>query len=85
MTFADVTAVGAAGLASLGAAVDDTQQNAARVEETAAVAQSLRSQVESLLDAVGMFTLGNDSSRGSNPPQSVHSLRPSGTELQRAA
>jgi methyl-accepting chemotaxis protein len=38
----------------------DTQQNAARVEETAAIAQSLRSQVETLLDAVGMFTLSSD-------------------------
>ena len=38
----------------------DTQQNAARVEETAAIAQSLRSQVETLLDAVGMFTLSKD-------------------------
>lgn len=38
----------------------DTQQNAARVEQTAAVAQSLRSQVETLLDAVGMFTLSDD-------------------------
>ena len=35
----------------------DTQQNAARVEETATVAQSLRSQVEALLDAVGSFTI----------------------------
>jgi len=35
----------------------DTQQNAARVEETAAVAQSLRSQVAALLDAVGSFTI----------------------------
>lgn len=40
----------------------DTQQNAARVEQTAAVAQSLRSQVESLLDAVGMFRLSTDTS-----------------------
>ena len=45
----------------------DTQQNAARVEETAAVAQSLRSQVETLLDAVGMFTLSNDGARSSDP------------------
>jgi methyl-accepting chemotaxis protein len=41
----------------------DTHQNAARVEETAAVAQSLRSQVETLLDAVGMFTLTGDPAR----------------------
>ncbi|GFE80985.1 methyl-accepting chemotaxis protein [Steroidobacter agaridevorans] len=43
----------------------DTQQNAARVEETAAIAQSLRSQVETLLDAVGMFTLSKDVARQS--------------------
>jgi methyl-accepting chemotaxis protein len=41
----------------------DTHQNAARVEETAAVAQSLRGQVETLLDAVGMFTLSSDVGR----------------------
>jgi methyl-accepting chemotaxis protein len=35
----------------------DTQQNAARVEETATVAQSLRTQVDALLDAVGSFTI----------------------------
>ena len=40
----------------------DTQQNATRVEETSAIAQSLRSQVETLLDAVGMFTLSNEPS-----------------------
>lgn len=43
----------------------DTQQNAARVEQTAAIAQSLRGQVETLLDAVGMFTLSTDTSRPS--------------------
>lgn len=41
----------------------DTQENAARVEQTASIAQSLRSQVESLLGAVGMFTLSNDVAR----------------------
>jgi methyl-accepting chemotaxis protein len=41
----------------------DTQQNAARVEETAAVAQSLRSQVEVLLDAVGSFTVEGGASQ----------------------
>lgn len=41
----------------------DTHQNAARVEQTAAVAQSLRGQVETLLDAVGMFTLSSDVGR----------------------
>ncbi|MBL8269470.1 MAG: HAMP domain-containing protein [Steroidobacter sp.] len=54
-------------IAQLHQAIDhidgDTQQNAARVEQTAAVAQSLRSQVETLLDAVGMFTLSNDNAR----------------------
>jgi len=56
-------------IAQLHASIDridgDTQENAARVEETSAIAQSLRSQVETLLDAVGMFTLSNDApSRG---------------------
>jgi methyl-accepting chemotaxis protein len=41
----------------------DTQQNASRVEETAAVAQSLRGQVEALLDAVGSFTVEAETSR----------------------
>ncbi len=54
-------------IAQLHEAIDridgDTHQNAARVEETAAVAQSLRSQVEALLDAVGMFTLSGDVAR----------------------
>jgi methyl-accepting chemotaxis protein len=49
----------------------DTQQNAARMEETAAVAQSLRSQVEALLDAVGMFTLGNEPARAFEHSQTV--------------
>ncbi|HEY6641573.1 methyl-accepting chemotaxis protein [Povalibacter sp.] len=39
---------------------DDTQQNAARVAETAAVAASLRDQVSQLLDAVGNFSIGNE-------------------------
>jgi methyl-accepting chemotaxis protein len=38
----------------------DTQETASRVEETAAVAQSLRDQVDALLDAVGSFTLGGE-------------------------
>jgi methyl-accepting chemotaxis protein len=37
----------------------DSQQNAAQVEETAAVAESLREQVQSLLDAVGTFTVAD--------------------------
>lgn len=37
----------------------DTQQNAARVEETAAVAASLREQVLQLLDAVSSFSVGS--------------------------
>jgi predicted HAD superfamily Cof-like phosphohydrolase len=51
-------------IAQLHQAIDridgDTQQNAARVEQTASIAQSLRGQVETLLDAVGMFTLSTD-------------------------
>jgi methyl-accepting chemotaxis protein len=39
---------------------EDTQQNAARVEQTAAVAASLRDQVGHLLDAVGNFSIGNE-------------------------
>jgi methyl-accepting chemotaxis protein len=64
-------------IAQLHQAIDridgDTHQNAARVEETAAVAQSLRGQVETLLDAVGMFTLTNDEARAkaAQPPPSV--------------
>jgi methyl-accepting chemotaxis protein len=66
----------------------DTQQNAARVEETAAVAQSLRSQVEALLDAVGSFTIEAQAShpaihtaprspvREPNPAESVDWIRP---------
>jgi methyl-accepting chemotaxis protein len=38
---------------------DDTHQNAARVEETAAVAASLREQVQHLLDAVSNFSIGS--------------------------
>jgi methyl-accepting chemotaxis protein len=38
----------------------DTQQNAARVEQTAAVAQSLREQVSVLFEAVDSFKLGSD-------------------------
>ncbi len=59
-------------IAQLHQAIDridgDTQQNAARVEQTAAVAQSLRGQVETLLDAVDMFTLGNEADGRSNAP-----------------
>jgi methyl-accepting chemotaxis protein len=40
----------------------DTRQNAERVEQTAAVARSLRDQVNVLLDVVSSFTLGNASS-----------------------
>ena len=59
----------------------DTQQNAARVEQTAAVAQSLRGQVETLLDAVGMFTLSSDGAR-SSAATSVTSPR---TEVRQSA
>jgi methyl-accepting chemotaxis protein len=37
----------------------DTQQNAERVEQTAAVARSLRAQVRALVDVVSSFTLSN--------------------------
>src|SRR6202008_4943414 len=37
----------------------DTQQNAERVEQTAAAARSLRGQVHVLLDVVGSFTLSS--------------------------
>jgi methyl-accepting chemotaxis protein len=40
----------------------DTRQNAERVEQTAAVARSLRDQVNVLLDVVSSFTLGSASS-----------------------
>jgi methyl-accepting chemotaxis protein len=68
----------------------DTQQNAARVEETAAIAQSLRSQVETLLDAVDMFTLSSDVSRPSvaaapAAPVVAPSAESSDEELQSAA
>lgn len=81
-------------IAQLHQAIDridgDTQQNAARVEETAAVAQSLRSQVEALLDAVGMFTLGNDLARASTTSSGTASSRHAADakiddQLQRAA
>lgn len=62
-------------IAQLHQAIDridgDTQQNAARVEQTAAIAQSLRGQVETLLDAVGMFQLGNETSGELPPPSST--------------
>lgn len=48
----------------------DTQQNATRVQQTAAIARSLRSQVETLLDAVGMFTLGSDEPHPRSDPAS---------------
>ncbi len=38
----------------------DTQQNAARVEQTAAVAGSLRDQVQNLMDAVSNFSIGGE-------------------------
>lgn len=65
-------------IAQLHEAIDridgDTHQNAARVEETAAVAQSLRSQVEALLDAVGMFTLSGDAARSNTASTSASVL-----------
>ncbi|MET0534302.1 MAG: methyl-accepting chemotaxis protein [Steroidobacter sp.] len=61
----------------------DTQQNAARVEETAAVAQSLRGQVEVLLDAVGTFTIENAGSpkRAEQSRALSHAPTSSGPEL----
>ena len=38
----------------------DSQQNAAQVERTSAVSESLREQVQNLLDAVGTFTITGD-------------------------
>jgi methyl-accepting chemotaxis protein len=43
----------------------DTQQNAARVEQTAAVAGSLRDQVRNLTDAVSNFSIGTETQRRS--------------------
>jgi methyl-accepting chemotaxis protein len=45
----------------------DTQQNAERVEQTAAVARSLRDQVNVLLDVVSSFTLSNASAAAAAP------------------
>jgi methyl-accepting chemotaxis protein len=68
-------------IAQLHQAIDridgDTHQNAARVEETAAVAQSLRGQVETLLDAVGMFTLTSDEARSKAAPPPPPVVAPS--------
>jgi methyl-accepting chemotaxis protein len=59
-------------IAQLHQAIDridgDTHQNAARVQQTAAIAQSLRAQVETLLDAVGMFTLSAEAMLPVNSP-----------------
>jgi methyl-accepting chemotaxis protein len=70
---------------------EDTQQNAARVAQTAAVAQSLRGQVEALLDAVGSFTVEVSAAREANGrvPASLHiqvpALDPVPAELVRTA
>jgi methyl-accepting chemotaxis protein len=45
----------------------DTRQNAERVEQTAAVARSLRNQVNVLLDVVGSFTLSAASASAAVP------------------
>ena len=45
--------------AAIGRIDDDSQHNAAQVEQTAAVAESLRVQVQSLLEAVGTFTIAD--------------------------
>ena len=49
----------------------DTRQNAERVEQTAAVARSLRDQVNVLLDVVSSFTLGNASSAAPARPEAI--------------
>lgn len=61
----------------------DTHQNASRVQQTAAIAQSLRVQVETLLDAVGMFTLSTEApilapAGWSHPPQESWEEEPAG-------
>jgi methyl-accepting chemotaxis protein len=49
-----------------------SQQSAAQVEQTAAVAESLREQVQSLLDAVGTFTVADQATqRIARPPQTA--------------
>lgn len=58
----------------------DTQQNAARVEQTAAVAGSLRDQVQNLMDAVSNFSIGTETqhrsaSQPSTQPAATPSLR----------
>lgn len=66
----------------------DTQQNAARVEETAAVAASLREQVLHLLNAVSTFSVGSTqtlhASVASRSAVST-SVEPAATELRSAA
>ncbi len=56
---------------------EDTQQNAASVEQTAAVAASLRDQVSHLLDAVGNFSIGDT-------PAAAPQLLPQPSEAGRA-
>ncbi|HVF18505.1 MAG TPA: methyl-accepting chemotaxis protein, partial [Steroidobacteraceae bacterium] len=53
----------------------DSQQNAAQVEQTAAVAESLREQVQGLLDAVGTFTVADQGAQhriAVTAPHEVH-------------
>jgi methyl-accepting chemotaxis protein len=58
---------------------EDTQQNAARVEQTAAVAASLRDQVSHLLDAVGNFSIGDAHVAASqSPPPRREAVRAAG-------
>ncbi|WP_043820665.1 methyl-accepting chemotaxis protein, partial [Rubrivivax gelatinosus] len=45
-----------------------TQQNAALVEESAAAADSLRTQARQLVDAVAVFRLGNEGARREAAP-----------------
>jgi len=79
-------------IAQLHEAIDridaDTQQNAARVQQTAAIAWSLRSEVESLLEAVGMFTLSTDEAHprsGAVPPAAAAPTDRTRTSLRPAA
>ncbi len=60
-----------AGVAQVGEAVTHmdsaTQQNAALVEQMAAAASSMKSQAQELVDAVAVFTLGQNNSRTDLP------------------
>ena len=61
----DIEREQSAGVAQVGQAVtrmdQGTQQNAALVEQSAAAAESLRTQAQQLVQAVAVFKLGEDS------------------------